>query len=138
MIKEIVKDQMFLSQKSKDVSLNEIYIGQDLLDTLAFHQHECVGMAANMIGYLYNVIVFYDEKTKQNIVMYNPRIISCKDEYETEEGCLSLEGKRKTKRYDTIVVEYNNHKLENKKSTYHGFTAEIIQHEIDMCNGILI
>lgn len=138
MIREIVKDQMFLSQKSKECTIEDIVIESDLMDTLSYHQKECVGMAANMIGYLKKAIIFYDEKEKRNIVMFNPTIISCKDEYETEEGCLSLPGKRKTKRYKTITVSFQNRKFEVKKKTYHDFTAQIIQHEIDMTNGILI
>jgi len=138
MIKDIVKDTMFLSIKSSDATIDDLAIGQDLLDTLNYHKAECVGMAANMIGYQKRVIVFYDEKENKNILMFNPSIISFKDEYQTEEGCLSLEGKRSTKRYKDITVEYYNSKFEKKKRTYHDFTAQIIQHEIDMTKGILI
>jgi len=138
MIKDIVKDTIFLSIKSTDASIDDLYIGDDLLDTLSYHANECVGMAANMIGYQKRIIVFYDEKENKNVLMFNPKIVSSNNEYETEEGCLSLVGKRKTKRYKDIVVEYQNSKFQNKKKTYHDFTAEIIQHEIDMTNGILI
>jgi peptide deformylase len=137
MIKQIVKDVMFLSQKSVDATKEDLYIGQDLLDTLANHREGCVGMAANMIGYLKNIIII--DHDGEDLVMYNPKITKTfGNVYETEEGCLSLEGVRPTKRYHKIKVQWLDASWKVKIKTFEGFSAQIIQHEIDHCNGIII
>lgn len=137
MIKNIVKDINFLSQPSTLATKDDLYIIADLKDTLSFNRSGCVGMAANMIGYLKNIIIFEDEN-KKHCIMINPKIIKCDGEYETEEGCLSLSGVRKTKRYQKIKVEYFNEAFQKRIQTYSGFTAQIIQHEIDHLSGIII
>ncbi len=136
MIKPIMKDTFFLSQKSKPATKADKQIGQDLLDTLHAHSHECVGMAANMIGEQKNIIVVHTQV--MDILMYNPKIVSQKQPYKTQEGCLSLIGQRPTTRYETITVEYQDHNFKKQKKTFSGFTAQIIQHEIDHTNGIVI
>ena len=137
MIKEIIKDQFFLAQKSTPASLKDIEIANDLIDTLKANQERCVGMAANMIGYLKNIIVFYDEK--EIVCMFNPTIIkTSKEKYHTQEGCLSHQGEKETTRYKNIKVQYQDLQGKTKIKSYNGFTAQIIQHEIDHCNGILI
>lgn len=134
MVKEIVRDTFFLSQKSKLATQEDIQIIQDLKDTLEANKERCVGMAANMIGYQKCILVFYDQNTLS--IMINPEIIKCSQMYEPEEGCLSLEGTRKTKRYQSIKVKYLDENFKIK--TYKGFTAQIIQHEMDHFEGILI
>ncbi len=136
MVKEIVHDIFFLGIKSKPADENDIQTAYDLLDTLKAHSFECVGMAANMIGVAKSIIVFDDNGVYT--VMFNPEIISRSGIYETEEGCLSLSGTRKTKRYKTIKVRSQNIDLKQRIKTYTGFTAQIIQHEIDHLNGIII
>ena len=136
MIREIVKDVFFLSQKSIPASPEDLSLAQDLLDTLAAHREGCVGMAANMIGISKRIIVFDDDGT--DTVMFNPQIIKQSDPYEAEEGCLSLIGVRKTKRWRSIKVQYQNEKFQTRLKTYTGWTAQIIQHEIDHCDGIII
>ena len=136
MVKEIVKDPIFLGRKSRATTAEDLPIAQDLLDTLAAHRGGCVGMAANMIGQAVRIIVFDNAGT--DLVMLNPEIVKASGLYETEEGCLSLEGVRKTKRYRSIKVQYQNEKLQTRLKTFTGWTAQIIQHEIDHCNGILI
>ena len=136
MVKEIIKDPIFLGQKSRDATSEDLPIAQDLLDTLAAHKDGCVGMAANMIGQAVRIIAFDNEGTY--MVMFNPEIVKASDRYEAEEGCLSLSGVRKTKRYRAIKVRYQNEKLQIRLKTYTGWTAQIIQHEIDHCSGILI
>ena len=136
MIKPIMKDPIFLAQKSVIATEEDLYIAQDLRDTLEANKDGCVGMAANMIGILKRVIIF-DDNGKAS-VMFNPEIIKYSEAYETEEGCLSLTGSRKTKRYKTIKVQYQNEAFQTRIKTYTGWTAQIIQHEIDHCNGILI
>lgn len=136
MIKPIMKDPIFLAQKSVIATKDDLYIAQDLRDTLEANKDGCVGMAANMIGVLKRVIIF-DDNGKAS-VMFNPEIIKFSDAYETEEGCLSLSGSRKTKRYKSIKVQYQNEAFQTRIKTYTGWTAQIIQHEIDHCNGILI
>lgn len=137
MIKEIVKDVMFLGVKSTPASKEDLYIAKDLKDTLQFHHDGCVGMAANMIGYHKNLIIVNDHETY--LVMVNPQIIKTfGNAYETEEGCLSLDGLRKTKRYAKIKVKYLDENFKIKIGTFEGFTAQIIQHEIDHCQGIII
>lgn len=137
MIKDIVKDTFILSQKSIDATIDDLYIVQDLLDTIQFHQQHCIGMAANMIGELKKIIVFEDGGKYS--VMINPEIIKTGSHmYETDESCLSLEGTKHVKRYDKIKVEYYDVQWKKKIKTYNGLTAQIIQHEIDHCQGILI
>ena len=136
MIRQIVKDPIFLSQKSAPASLADLPVAQDLRDTLAAHRDGCVGMAANMIGVPRRIIIFDDNGT--DVVMFNPEIIKATGQYETEEGCLSLSGTRKTKRFRSIKVQYQNEKFQTRLKTYTGWTAQIIQHEMDHCNGILI
>ena len=136
MVKEIVKDPIFLSLKSAAATKEDLPIAQDLLDTLAAHREGCVGMAANMIGELKRIIVFDNDGT--DMVMFNPEIVKYSDAYSTEEGCLSLSGIRKTRRYQSIKVRYQNADFAVRLKTFTGWTAQIIQHEIDHCNGILI
>ena len=136
MIKPIMKDPIFLARKSVIATKDDLYIAQDLRDTLEANKDGCVGMAANMIGVLKRVIIF-DDNGKAS-VMFNPEIIKFSESYETEEGCLSLNGSRKTKRYKSIKVQYQNETFQTRIKTYTGWTAQIIQHEIDHCNGILI
>ncbi len=136
MVKQIVHDPMFLAQKSIEASAKDIETAKDLLDTLAANHAECVGMAANMIGIKKRIIAF--DNNGVDSAMFNPQIIECFDEYETEEGCLSLSGVRKTKRYRFITVRYFDMNFKQKTEKFFGFTAQIIQHEIDHCNGILI
>ena len=136
MIQSIMKDPIFLAQKSALATIDDKEIAQDLLDTLAAHRDGCVGMAANMIGVLKRIIVFDDNGTAS--VMLNPEIVRCSGQYEAEEGCLSLSGTRKTKRYQSIKVRYQTVEMQVRLKTYTGWTAQIIQHEIDHCNGILI
>ena len=136
MIKPIMKDPIFLAQKSIPATKEDLEIAQDLRDTLEANKDGCVGMAANMIGVLKRIIIF-DDNGKAS-VMFNPEIIKYSQPYETEEGCLSLTGTRKTKRYKTIKVQYQNEEFQTRLKTYTDWTAQIIQHEIDHCNGILI
>ena len=137
MVKELMHDPIFLAQKSSDATAADLETARDLLDTLLFHKEGCVGMAANMIGVCKRIIAFQDGK--DYTVMLNPTILKASGEYETEEGCLSLlGGPRKTKRYQKIKVGYQNLQLQKRIKTFEGWTAQIIQHEIDHCNGILI
>ena len=136
MIRPITKDPIFLAQKSAPATVTDLPIAQDLRDTLAAHRDGCVGMAANMIGVAKRIIIFDDSGSAT--VMFNPEIVKCSGPYEAEEGCLSLTGTRKAKRYRSIKVQYRNEKFETRLKTYTGFTAQIIQHEIDHCNGVLI
>ena len=136
MIKPIMKDPIFLSQKSVPATLLDVPVATDLLDTLKAHADGCGGMAANMIGANKRIIVF--DNMGKPMVMFNPEIIKASDAYETEEGCLSLTGMRKTKRYRSIKVQFQNEAMQTRLKTFTGWTAQIIQHEIDHCNGILI
>ena len=138
MIRPIMKDEFFLAQKSvAAVNCEEdIQVARDLLETLEAHKEGCVGMAANMIGVSKRIIAFYNEGTY--MVMFNPEIVKCSDRYEAEEGCLSLTGTRKTKRWKSIKVQYQNEQFQTRLKTFTGWTAQIIQHEIDHCNGIII
>jgi len=136
MVKEIMKDPIFLSLKSTPATKEDLSVAQDLLDTLAAHRDGCVGMAANMIGVTKRIIVFDNEGT--DMVMFNPEIIKCSQPYQTEEGCLSLSGLRTTKRYRSIKVRYQNADFSVRLKSFTDWTAQIIQHEIDHCNGILI
>ena len=136
MIKPIMTNRMFLLMPSSPATAADAQTAQDLLDTLAAHAHECVGMAANMIGTAKRIIVFDDEGTPR--VMFNPEIVGRSGTYEGEEGCLSLPGSRRTTRYRTIKVRFEDRGFQPREQTFTGFTAQIIQHEIDHCDGILI
>ena len=136
MIKEIVKDVLFLEQKSEPATKEDAHVVTDLIDTLKANLDHCVGMAANMIGILKNIIAINDNS--DYLLMYNPEIIKSDGAYETEEGCLSLDGVRKTKRYKKIKVRYLDRNFKIKIKTYEGFTAQIIQHEVDHLSGIII
>ena len=136
MIKPITKDPIFLAQKSAPATILDLPVAQDLKDTLEAHREGCVGMAANMIGLNKRIIIFDDHGSAT--VMFNPELVKCSGAYETEEGCLSLSGVRKTRRWRQIKVRYQNERFETRLKTYTGFTAQIIQHEIDHCNGVLI
>ena len=136
MICEICRDEGFLAQKAEAAGAEDLGTAQDLLDTLIAHKAGCVGMAANMIGVCKRIIAFDNEGKFE--VMLNPKIIKQSGAYEAEEGCLSLDGTRKARRYRTIKVRWLNEKLQERIKTFTGFTAEIIQHEIDHCEGVII
>ena len=137
MIKEVVHDPIFLAGKSEVATKEDLQVAQDLLDTLIANKDGCVGMAANMIGVCKRIIAFDNDSTY--MVMFNPEIIKKDGAYDTEEGCLSLlGGPRKCKRYKTIKVQYQTLEMQTRIKTYTGWTAQIIQHEVDHCNGILI
>ena len=136
MIREICRDETFLAQKAAPATADDLATAQDLLDTLTAHKDGCVGMAANMIGVCKRIIAFDNEGTY--MVMFNPVIIRQSGPYEAQEGCLSLSGVRKTKRFQTIKVQWQNEKFQTRLKTFTGWTAEIIQHEIDHCEAILI
>lgn len=137
MVRELVHDPILLARKSQPATKEDLQIAQDLLDTITAHRSSCVGMAANMIGVCKRIIVFDNEGIL--MLMFNPEIIKASDMYETEEGCLSLlGGPRKTKRYQKIKVRYQTRDFQTRLKTFDGWTAQIIQHEIDHCNGILI
>lgn len=137
MVRELMHDPLFLARKSLDATREDLEIAQDLLDTLTFHKEECVGMAANMIGQCKRIIVF--DNGGAYMTMLNPQILKAWEPYETQEGCLSLlGGPRKTLRYRKIKVRYQNLDMQVRIKTFEGFPAQIIQHEIDHCSGILI
>lgn len=137
MVRELIHDPILLAAKSVSATKDDLQIAADLLDTLRHHCEECVGMAANMIGEKKRIIVF--DHNGEYMTMFNPEIIKGTDTYTAEEGCLSLlGGKRKTKRYKNIKVRYQNGEFQTRIKTFTGWTAQIIQHEIDHCNGILI
>ena len=136
MIRPIMKDIFFLNQRSKPATEADKQVAVDLLDTLKAHEEGCVGMAANMIGVAKRIIAF--ESEDGYLVMFNPVILKKSGPYETEEGCLSLTGTRKTKRWQTIKVQWQNEKFQPRIKTFSGWTAEIIQHELDHCDGIII
>lgn len=136
MVREIMHDEAFLSQKAEPATQDDLSVAQDLLDTLTAHKDGCVGMAANMIGVNKRIIVFDNEGTY--MVMFNPEIVKKSGPYEAEEGCLSLSGIRKARRWKSIKVQYQNGKFQVRFKTFTGWTAQIIQHEIDHCEGILI
>jgi peptide deformylase len=131
-----MRDEAFLSQKAEPATLEDLPVAQDLLDTLTAHKDGCVGMAANMIGVCKRIIVFDNEG--KYTVMFNPEIIKKSGSYEAEEGCLSLTGIRKAKRWQSIKVQYQNEQFQIRFKTFTGWTAQIIQHEIDHCEGVLI
>lgn len=136
MVREIMRDETFLAQRAEPATLEDLPIAQDLLDTLAAHKDGCVGMAANMIGVNKRIIAFDNEG--ENMLMFNPVIVKKSGPYEAEEGCLSLTGTRRTKRFKSIKVQWQNEKFQTRLKTFTGWTAEIIQHEIDHCEGIII
>ena len=136
MIREICRDETFLAQKAAPATADDLAMAQDLLDTLTAHKDGCVGMAANMIGVCKRIIAFDNEGTY--MVLFNPVIVRQSGPYEAQEGCLSLSGVRKTKRFQTIKVQWQNEQFQTRLKTFTGWTAEIIQHEIDHCKGILI
>lgn len=141
MIKELMHDPIFLAGKSEIATKEDLPVAQDLLDTLMAHKETCVGMAANMIGVKKRIITILDEsgRTPVYTVMLNPEIIKKDDAHDTEEVCLSLLGDpRKCKRYKTIKVQYQTVNMQTRVKTYTGRTAQIIQHEVDHCNGVLI
>lgn len=136
MIKSIVHDPLFLAQKSLPATPADAAVAQDLLDTLAAHADGCVGMAANMIGVSKRIIAV--EAKEGYLVLFNPVILKKSGAYEAEEGCLSLEGVRKTRRWQIIKVQYQTPEGKPRIKNFTGWTAQIIQHEVDHCDGILI
>ena len=137
MVKELMYDPIFLSMKSEVATKEDLQVAEDLLDTLIAHKDGCVGMAANMIGVRKRIIAFDNEGTY--MVMFNPEIIKKSEPYETEEGCLSLlGGPRKCKRYKSIKVQWQTSEMQTRIKTFTDFPAQIIQHEIDHCDGNLI
>ena len=141
MIRELIHDPFFLAGKSEPATKADLPVAQDLLETLLAHQESCVGMAANMIGIKKCIIAFRDESGAAPVytVMLNPQIVDRSGAYDTEEGCLSLlGGPRKCRRYRTIRVQFQDEKMKVRTKIYHGWTAQIIQHEVDHCNGVLI
>lgn len=137
MVKELVHDPIFLGIKSEEATAADLQSARDLLDTLTYHKDGCVGMAANMIGIRKRIIAF--DNQGEYMLMFNPLIIKKSEPYETQEGCLSLlGGPRKTRRYKNIKVQYQNEKFQTRLKTFTGWTAQIIQHEVDHCDGILI
>ena len=137
MVHELMHDPFFLGQKSEKATQVDVNIGRDLMETLAAHRHDCVGMAANMIGFKKCIIAF--TTPFGNMLMYNPVILKKDKPHDTEEGCLSLlGGPRPVTRYEIIEVEFQDVNFKKKRQKFTGFTAEIIQHEVDHCNGILI
>ena len=137
MVREIVHDPILLARKSVPAGKEDLAVARDLLDTLIAHREGCVGMAANMIGVCKRIIVFDNEGSY--MTMLNPEIIKAEGPYEAEEGCLSLlGGPRKTKRFQKIKVRYQTEEMQTRLKTFSGWPAQIIQHEIDHCDGILI
>ena len=137
MIREVIHDPILLAQKSKPATLDDQQVAQDLLDTLTANKEACVGMAANMIGVCKRIIVFDNSGTC--MTMFNPEIIKTSRPYDAKEGCLSLlGGPHPCKRYQTIKVQWQNEQFQTRIKTFTGWTAQIIQHEIDHCNGVLI
>ena len=136
MIREICKDTDFLAKKAELATLEDLPIANDLLETLEYHRDGCVGMAANMIGVCKRIIAVEDGA--HYLVMFNPQILKKSDPYTAEEGCLSLSGTRTAKRWRSIKVRWQNERFQERVKTFTGWTAQIIQHEIDHCDGILI
>ena len=136
LVKPIIKDVFFLSQKSTEAFPEDVQIANDLLDTLVAHKNECVGMAANMIGVNKRIIAF--DNNGKYTVMFNPEIIKKSEIYEAEEGCLSLEGTRRARRWRSVKVQYQTSDFQTRYKTFTGWTAQIIQHEIDHLSGIII
>ena len=136
MIREICRDETFLAQKAAPATADDLATAQDLLDTLTAHKDGCVGMAANMIGVRRRIIAF--DNGGEYMLMLNPVIVKRSGAYEAEEGCLSLQGQRKTKRHRTIKVQWQDRTMQTHVKNFTGWTAQIIQHEIDHCEGVLI
>ena len=136
MICEIVRDESFLAQKSEEASFLDIPIAQNLLDTLAAYADSCVGLAANMIGVHKRIIAV--NMGPINVAMLNPAIVKKSGKYMTEEGCLSLNGVRPTARYKKSTVEFYDRQFKKQRQSFEGWTAQIIQHELDHCDGIII
>ena len=136
MISKIMRGETFLSKKAEPATPEDLPVAQDLLDTLEANKERCVGMAANMIGVNKRIIVFDNEGTP--MVMFNPEIVKRSAPYQAEEGCLSLLGTRSAKRWQSIKVRYQNEKFQERFKTFTGWTAQIIQHEVDHCEGIII
>ena len=137
MVRELMHDPLFLGRRSRAATVEDLSVGQDLLETLMAHRETCVGMAGNMIGETVAVIAFFDGG--EPVVMYNPEILKAEGAYETEEGCLSLlGGPRKCKRFQKIKVRWDNEKFQKRVKTFTGWTAQISQHEVDHWNGVLI
>ena len=136
MIRDICKDETFLAQKAEPATMEDLSVAADLLETLEHHKEGCVGMAANMIGINKRIIAFDNEGTY--LVMFNPEIVKKSGPYDAVEGCLSLTGTRPTKRWNSIKVRWQNEKFQERLKTFTGWTAQIIQHEIDHCEGIII
>ena len=137
MIKELVHDPILLAKKSLPATKEDLQVARDLLDTLIHHREGCVGMAANMIGVCKRIIAFDNDGSYA--VMFNPQIVKKEKPYEAQEGCLSLlGGPRKSLRYEKIKVQYQTEDFQTRLKTFAGWTAQIIQHEIDHCNGVLI
>ena len=136
MVRSIMKDQFFLAQKSEPATREDLYLAQDLQDTLAAKRDRCVGMAANMIGVRKRAIIVH--MGISNVVMFNPKITRKEGPYETEEGCLSLPGERETTRFETITVEYTDTDWKKQRGTFSGWAAQIIQHDCDHLEGSLI
>ena len=136
MIRDICKDETFLSQKAEPATPDDLPIAADLLETLEYHKNGCVGMAANMIGVNKRIIAFDNEGTY--MVMFNPELVKKSGPYDAEEGCLSLTGTRPAKRWQSIKVRWQNEQFQVRLKTFTGWTAQIIQHELDHCEGILI
>ncbi|MBR6768402.1 MAG: peptide deformylase [Clostridia bacterium] len=138
MVKELMHDPVFLAGKSEEATKDDLAVAQDLLDTLMAHKESCVGMAANMIGVRKRIIAFVCDDGSY-MTMFNPVILKKEKSFDTEEGCLSLlGGPRKCKRYQSIKVQYQTVDMKIRVKTFSGFTAQIIQHEVDHCNGVLI
>ena len=137
MVRELIHDPILLARKSREATAGDLAVAEDLLDTLKAHKETCVGMAANMIGEFVKIIAFDCEG--KYMVMLNPEILKAEGAYDTEESCLSLlGGPRKTKRFQKIKVRYQTEAMQIRLKTFAGWTAQIIQHEIDHCNGVLI
>ncbi len=136
MIKPIIRDVIFLAQKSVPATPEDLPVAADLRDTLTANAERCVGMAANMIGIAKRILIFDDDG--DYVVMFNPELVKYSAPFQTEEGCLSLDGTRPTKRYKSIKVKYQNEEFQTRIKTYTGWTAQIIQHELDHLDGILI
>ena len=137
MIKELIHDPILLARRSEKATIEDLQVAQDLLDTLTAHKDGCVGMAANMIGICKRIIAFDNDGTY--MVMFNPEIIKKSGPYDAEEACLSLlGGLRKCKRYQTVKVQWQTAEFQTRIKTFTGFPAQIIQHEVDHCDGVLI
>ena len=136
MVRDICKDEAFLAQRAEPATPDDRQVAADLLETLEHHREGCVGMAANMIGVNKRIIAF--DNAGSYMVMFNPEILQKSGPYEAEEGCLSLTGTRRARRWQTIKVRWKNEKFQERLKTFTGWTAQIIQHEIDHCEGIVI